>query len=551
MATVRELHSSDAVTRIIPPVLALLLAACSGVIGDAGAVEPVRPMDHFPTADECEAVDPYLALPMRRMDRDEYAAVYSALVGRDVSAELRGPDQLGTSGGMLRNDAAAGVTTAAVEAMLDDADVIAAALLSADVAPRFDVCVADDASRACAERFVIALAQRAFRRPIGTGELAALMSTYERELAAGSGEELLSTVRRVLLAPETFYRPELGDGAGELRRLTAHELASRLSFTLTGEPPSDALIAAATEGALDDAASRRTWAERLLFDGDRPTEVARAHLGRLFFDWLELGELQSIELEGDSDLAERWRDETMAFVEEVVFTRRGGTEMLLDGGFAMLDETLASTYGEPAVAGDTLRPVESDVRRGLLQQGSFLGATWAEERTAIHRGAYLVRRFFCSEFGPIPAAANDFVARETGSERERLAETDTNPSCASCHGTINPLGFAFGELGREGELRELDLFGEPILTAGEARWLGPVEGAQDVSARMAESEEVQACVSQWLFTFASGRRLERSEPADACQLRALTEQPSTLGQLLDYVGSDAFTHNRILAGETE
>ena len=541
---------------LILAALVSTVAACTGTIDGPGGepgdpVDPNGPFTTIPDADECEDVDPHLALPLRRMDPDEYVAVFSSLVGRNMAGELRASGEMGASGGMLRNDVAAGMTTSAVEAMMADSVTIAEALIAPDAAARFDDCAAGGTTdRACAERFIGALAAQAFRRPVTTAEVGALMSTFD-----ASGERGLTlAIRRVLLAPETIYRPELGEGTGELRKLTAHELASRLSFTLTGQPPSAELTAAAVAGELDSASSRREWAERLVFEGDAPTDVAREHLGKLFYDWLQLADLGNLDgSDSNPDLPQRWRDETMAFVEEVIFARRGGTEMLLDGGFAMLDETLATEYGEEGVSGgDTLRAVNSETRRGLLQQGAFLARTWAGPRTAIHRGVYLIRRFFCDSTGNPPEEADEFVAPEMGSERERLGETETNANCSSCHAKINPLGYAFMEFGEHGQTRTEDEFGFPIESDARVSWVdSEVSNSVDLSSRMAQNEQVRACVSQWVFNFASGRRLERAEPADACQLRVMAEQPATVDQLFDYVASEAFTHNRIESGESQ
>ena len=541
--------------RLALTALGSLAAACSGVVGATEAGPPLRAPGELPGADECAAAEPHLAFPMRRMDPEEYVAVYSALVGRDMAGELGASGMLGAQGGGLRNDAAAGITTDAVDAMLADSRVVAAALRTPEAAERYDACLAEDApDRACVQRFVEALAQVAHRRPPTAEEVAGYMRTYDRDASAPDAPEYV--VQRVLLAPETFYRPELGSGAGSLRVLTGPELATRLSFMLTGQPPSAPLLAAADAGELDDAEGRRAWAEGLIWDGDEARPAARAHIGKLFFDWLQLGELaQRQGSEAAPDLPERWRDETMAFVEEVIFERRGGIEMLLDGGFAMVDETLAETYGEPfdGAEGDTLRAVQSDTRRGLLQQGAFLGRTWAEDRTIIHRGVYVNDRILCAHPGePDPEAVANFRSSGMGSERERMQELEATPACATCHETINAIGYTFGSFGAFGEPRAEDYFGAAVETAAYVPSVeGSVADSTELSAALAHNPQVAACSAQWTFSFAAGRKLHEADTTEACQLRSMVAVPGTLDQLLELVASDAFTHNLITDGDSQ
>ncbi|HRE91160.1 MAG TPA: DUF1592 domain-containing protein, partial [Myxococcota bacterium] len=64
-------------------------------------------------------------------------------------------------------------------------------------------------------------------------------------------------------APDFLYRSELGEDQGGVRVLTALELASALSYALTGTLPDAPLMAAANDGTLTDPATLRAQASRL------------------------------------------------------------------------------------------------------------------------------------------------------------------------------------------------------------------------------------------------------------------------------------------------
>jgi len=78
-----------------------------------------------------------------------------------------------------------------------------------------------------------------------------------------TGVEL--AVQAVLSAPSFTYRGEIGaaDASGAAR-LTAHEIASELSFMLTDAPPDDELHAAAESGALSSPDEIASQVERML-----------------------------------------------------------------------------------------------------------------------------------------------------------------------------------------------------------------------------------------------------------------------------------------------
>ena len=158
-------------------------------------------------------------------------------------------------------------------------------------------------ARDCISAFIQNFARRAFRRPLTDDEFTQMMSmydalpdTYAQELAtlpidAGWSEDpevnwqfnrgMRNVVIALLMSPQFLYHIELGDEDG---RLTAHELANRLSYHFWKTMPDRALSASADDGSLLTEAGYQQQVNRLYAD-PRAEEGVRAFYHGYF--WLE------------------------------------------------------------------------------------------------------------------------------------------------------------------------------------------------------------------------------------------------------------------------
>src|SRR5688500_16496840 len=211
-----------------------LVAACTGVIA-----EP--PSGTGPAASADRLGDPHgLGLSgARRLSREEYRSTILELTGVDVGTEVE----------LLPEDASTPFDNDYTTQIASQALVEAFGALATRVADRV---VADPGLRdrvvgctpagaddtACYREFVTRFGRRALHRPLAPDEVDAFMSLQR---FAVDGADFYAAVRlalRVLLQDlELLYRVEIGvtvDGQRNLRRLTAYELAARLSYLLWG-----------------------------------------------------------------------------------------------------------------------------------------------------------------------------------------------------------------------------------------------------------------------------------------------------------------------------
>lgn len=141
----------------------------------------------------------------------------------------------------------------------------------------------------CSRDYIEGMLSRAFRRPPTTDEIAEYVAVAV-QTQADLGDPIQGlefATATALQSPWFLYLPELGEGDGERRPLTDHELASRLSFFLHNAPPDLELRALADEGDLSDEDTLRAQTRRLL--GEDP---GRDAMKRFFTQWFGYGGIE-------------------------------------------------------------------------------------------------------------------------------------------------------------------------------------------------------------------------------------------------------------------
>src|SRR5690606_7445506 len=228
------------------------------------------------------------------------------------------------------------------------------------------------------------------------------------------------------------------------------ELASRLSFFLWSSIPDEELLQLAANGELNKPQVLEAQVRRMLRD-PKAEALVRNFAGQ----WLKLRELDGVQPQDPSfnkQLIKAFRAETELLFADLINEDRGILS-LLDSDYTWLNEQLAQHYGIEGVRGGYMRRVpldENSPRRGILGHGSILTATSVANRTSpVVRGAWIVEDLMGAPVPtPPPGVETDLVdnaeasAEEASTLRERLEMLRANPSCASCHQIMDPIGLA-------------------------------------------------------------------------------------------------------------
>lgn len=397
------------------------------------------------------------------------------------------------------------------------AEVIAAEL-AADAAALG--CPASDG--ACARARVEEVAGRAFRRPLDGAEAAALWSMFELGRAdGGEAAGFALVIEAVLQAPDFLYRSELGPATAttEVVELSPHELAAELSFLLLDSIPDPALWAAAGDGSLADPDVLAAQVDRLL-----ALPRVQDHLVAVALDWLEVWQVLETGKDPllfpdlDPGLRVSMFGETERFVRDVLWRRRGSLRDLLGSRASFADARLAAHYGLPGpsagAAADAFVPIDHDPqqRAGILTHASLLTSlATARQESIIRRGIFIHRHLLCTpELGRPPFDAIAGVAPLTSqlSESQFAHYRAAHLYCRGCHRVIDPPGRALHHFDGLGRWRAIDPIDQ--LVEATARLLigddvHDVDGAVELAAALADSEQVARCVVDQLAHHAFGQ----------------------------------------------
>lgn len=297
-------------------------------------------------------------------------------------------------------------------------------------------------------RLVARFAERAFRRPVARERLAPYLKIGRQALVEGESlpETLRASYRAILCSPRFLSFVE---APGELDDFA---VASRLSYALWVGPPDDRLLKLAAEGKLREPGIVADQVDRMLSDAK-----AERFIESFTDQWLKLKQIDFTAPDPrqfrtfDPVLQESFLAETRAYVAELVRNDLDVTH-LVDSDFAFLNGRLARHYqlDLPLKAGAGLQkvafPAESDtVRGGLVTQGAILKVTADGTHTSpVVRGVFINERILGAHIPPpppgVPAIEPDI--RGATSIRDQLEKHRDSESCASCHQTIDPPGFA-------------------------------------------------------------------------------------------------------------
>jgi hypothetical protein len=373
----------------------------------------------------------------------------------------------------------------------------------------------------CASKIFTNLARRAFRRPVTQADLDAPLAFYQSARKNGDFESAIrEALPAILASPKFLYRTERTPAtvkAGVAHRLTDLELASRLSYFLTGRGPDEPLLAAAEKNTLGQSKALEAQVRRLLTD-------PRSHslVTNFAFQWLKLRALDDADPDAilfpnfDEGLREAFRRELELFVQSV-FTEDRSVLDLVTADYTFVNERLALHYGIANVRGNRFRRVTlSDQNRfGLLGKGAVLTVTSYANRTApVLRGAWILENLMGTPPAAPPPDVEGFPENKDGekarSVREIMETHRAKPACNSCHGIMDPLGFALENFDAIGEWRSADRWaGTPIDAAGKLVDGTPLSGPVDLRTTLTRrSDQFVQTLTEKLMTYGLGRRVE-------------------------------------------
>ena len=382
--------------------------------------------------------------------------------------------------------------------------------------------------KACATKILSRMARLAYRRPVASADTQTLMKFFDDGRRDGKSFEsgIQFALERMLVDPDFLVRVHRDPSTGpkpkaqslERYPLSDLELASRLSFFLWSSIPDDRLLSLAERGQLSAPAILERETRRMLAD----PRAVDALVSNFAAQWLNLRRVDEVVVDPykypnyDLSLMQGFQKETELFVGANIKDDRPVSE-LLDANYTFINEKLARHYDISGIYGSRFRRVtlpNHDQRGGLLAQGALMSTTSYPDRTSpVLRGKWLLNNILGLPIPAPPPGVDTTLDNKPGVAnlpiRQRLAQHRVNPSCNSCHGVIDPLGFALENFDVIGGWRTKDEFGNPVDTAGTTVSGAKLDGLSGLRALLlAEPDQFPRTVTEKLMTYALGRMLQ-------------------------------------------
>jgi cytochrome c553 len=427
--------------------------------------------DRRPTA-VCDAGERTLPRRVRKLTKFEYVNTINDLFGRtdaemlarDISAEI-------AVAGFDNNVNANSINGTQMDGYWKAAEAVAAA-------SQIDEWLTGEACTqlSVGQCFVTQFGRLAFRRPLTEVELTRYLDIF----TSGSNDEegARHVVHGMLISPNFLYRSEIGSGG----LLTQYEVASLLSYTFWSSLPDPALLNQAAANGLSNPANISAMVDQMIADPRARRQFV--HFGR---QWLGVKALTQIDRDPQlfpdftAEVAQAMDQELEAFLAEMLLNEGHTIEDFFTWDQTFANDVLGNYYGISG-AGSQLAPVAAGPERGgVLHLGALLTRYAKQNEThPVARGLLVRRNLLCQEFGPPPPDAGDLPppnpAVSTPSMRERFAAHSQNPTCASCHQYIDPVGFAFEHYDAVGRYRSVDANGELVDASGAISGLQRING---------------------------------------------------------------------------
>jgi len=471
----------------------------------------------------CTTTAPGVA-PLRLLTHVQYDNTVADLLGDTTQPSQQFPAE-NVVLGFSNNVAANQVNPTLIAAYQSAAEALAATAVSSRLST-LAPCPDGSASSDCGHAFVTNFGTKAFRRALTANEATIFDNLFDATLPQGYSQAIELTLRAMLQSPQFLYRvdalhaptPETGAVA-----LGPNELASRLSYFLTNSTPDDTLLAAAANNQLVTSSDVETQARRLL-----GTARARAMAQDFMSQWLGLSTLDgaarqaSDESFGPSELVPDWKSTLASFIDDAVWND-GTLGGLLTSPKLFLTPKLATLYGQ-AMPSDPTTPVSlPSERSGLLTQPAIMALLAHPDQSGpVQRGVFVLQQVLCVQVAPPPpnVVAVPPAVDPNATTRERFAEHIADPSCASCHVSLDGIGFGFENYDQLGRYRAtenglpVDASGE-VVGSGDPSLEGPFNGALDLASKLANNETVRSCVATQWYRYAMGRV---EDTTDQCSL---------------------------------
>jgi hypothetical protein len=418
---------------------------------------------------------------------------------------------------------------------------------------------ADDST--CIRGFITSFGYRVFRRPLSSVEVLDYLTRYESQRTSSRTDAVKILIASLLQSSNFYYITELrGTSVNGLEtelQLSPYEIATRLSFSLTGSTPDDALLTEAANSALATAAGLEAQVKRLM-----SSTKGRAHIKEYVTQLLHLDSLPALNqssffLNGQSTsgLSAQMVQETQDYMlYHLLDSKKTFAEMMTSRTSFVKGTQLAQLYGiapSALASGEVTLPPE---RTGLLTRAALL-ASGEDNHAPFHRGQVLSSEFVCATVGrPDPNLVPEAFATIQNvadiTTRAHLESLTSPTTCMGCHSVLNSFGFALENFDSIGRFRTNEIkystTGQVLKTLPIDSSVSPqidgteigISGADDLARKLAVSSQAKNCFSRKWFRFSMAKK--ENVRSDGCAIQKMSDTLNDQNQGLSGMISQVF-----------
>ena len=373
----------------------------------------------------------------------------------------------------------------------------------------------------CPRRIVASLAARTFRRPVTPQEVSTYLQlvTQTRRHGGSFDQGIAVALQALLVSPDFLFRLEKTRTSADdtPQPVSDVELATRLSYFLWASMPDAELRRLAAAHQLHTPDVLAAQVTRMLRD-----PKSQALVEQFGGQWLQVRALESSKPDPDrfpefeDYLRQSMRKETELFFATIMREDRSILEFL-NAKYSFVNERLARHYGLTGIVGPEFRRVDltGTEREGVLMQASVLTvSSYATRTSPVLRGKWILENLLDAAPPPPPPSVprlDESAVGTTTTLRQQMDLHRKNPTCASCHRRMDPLGFGLENFDGIGQWRTED--GKfPIDATGQLPSGRQFTGAAELGKILQEEPEAFArALTAKMLTYALGRGLEPSD----------------------------------------
>ncbi len=423
---------------------------------------------------------------------------------------------------------------------------------------------AEESLRNRAISLITDFARKAWKRPIDDLDRAALESLYRESRLKGLSfdQSVKGALLLVMASADFIYHipPSLSSPSDdqEIIPLNGYELAARLSFFVWGTGPDEALLEAAAKGALGRRKRLRAQVRRLVAH-PRAESLVR-DFGAQLFHFSDFDRFNGVDSSRFPEFSEELRaamiEEVHRFLGDTLLNDRPLDALLLSRE-SFINRRLAEHY---ALSGEftdafvrTTLPVS---RGGLATMGLFLTQSSLPLRTSpVQRGVWVLENLLGRSLPDPPPNVPSLSEEETDSKGvgivQQLMRHRADPSCASCHDQIDPLGLALESFDLLGRIRpELGDANEALEIASRADEISLDSPADLKQYLESHREEFYRHFAKKLLGYGLGRAVGPGDERLLSRMvnRLVRDQVGMISLIEDIVSSRQFRTKRIRHG---